>query len=203
MKAPQNKAYIALDTDSSIWDHMFMVAPLVVVGTKEGGGYDMAPRHMAFQAGWGNFFGFVCTDSHKTYANIVKNKEFTVSFPLPEDVVIASLTATSREETTSKHESVIKGLPTVRATTVDALLLRDAYLMLECSLFKITGGFDGSSIITGKIKAAFVLKEQLLVSDSDEQAHIAKNPLLAYISPGRFAKITETYKFPFPKNFKV
>ena len=45
-------------------------------------------------------------------------------------------------------------------------------------------------------------KKYLKISERDEQEQLMENPLLAYIAYGRFAKITETFKFPFPKNFK-
>jgi hypothetical protein len=44
--------------------------------------------------------------------------------------------------------------------------------------------------------------DYLRVSEKDEQEQLKNNPLLAYISYGRFAKIEETYNFPFPKDFK-
>ena len=85
---------------------------------------------------------------------------------------------------------------------MDALLVADSYLYLECELFKIIDGFDENSIITGKIKKAFAHNNYLCISEQDEQQHIKNNPLLAYIAFGRFAKIEQTYNFPFPKDFK-
>ena len=74
-------------------------------------------------------------------------------------------------------------------------------MFLECELFKIIDGFDEYSIITGRIKEALVDKNYLKVSEKDEQKQINENPLLAYVAQGRFAKISETYNFPFPKGF--
>ena len=85
---------VRLDLSQSIWDNFFLVAPLVVIGTKEQlGGYDLAPKHMAMPLGWDNYFGFVCTPSHHTYQNICREKAFTVSFPHPEQIILASLSA--------------------------------------------------------------------------------------------------------------
>ena len=191
-----------LDTSIPIWERVFTVAPLVVIGTKEGVGYDLAPKHMVTPIGFDNYFGFICTPNHATYQNIKKNKEFTVSFPLPNQVVLASLSASPRCDNISKSKSIVEALPTIKATTIDALCIAESYLFLECILFKIIDGFNENSIITGKVIAAHVDKNYLKDSEKDEQQQFKENPLLVYIAYGRFAKITETYNFPFPKNFK-
>jgi len=191
-----------LDTGFPIWNRIFMVAPLVVVGTKEGKGYDLAPKHMATPIGFGNYFGFVCTPRHCTYQNIKKTGYFAVSFPLPDQVTVTSLSASPRCEDSTKFNTIIKALPTIKATTMDALMVADSYLYLECELFKIIDGFDENSIITGKIQKAFAHNDYLRISEQDEQQHIKNNPLLAYIAFGRFARIEQTYNFPFPKDFK-
>lgn len=203
MEAKENNRYVLLDTSSPIWQHTYMAAPLVVVGTKEGNGYDLAPKHMAFPAGFENFFGFVCTPDHSTYRNIRENGKFTVSFPVPEEIVITSLTASSRRNISSKEEQVLSSLPTEKGPGMDIPVLKDAYLRLECDSYKIIDGFGRNSIITGVIKRASVLKDYLRVSDMDEQVQLRDNNLLTYIAPGRFARISETFVFPFPKNFKI
>ncbi|WP_274473859.1 flavin reductase [Mangrovimonas aestuarii] len=191
-----------LDISTPIWDKVFIVAPLVVVGTKEGNGYDLAPKHMATPLGFDNYFGFVCTPEHSTYNNVLKHKSFSASFPLADNVTLASLTALPRDCRLPKTDNVINALPTHKATLIDTLLLTDAYLHLECSLFKIIDGFGSNSIITGKIIAAKVNTNYFRASDNDEQKQLAEHGLLAFIAPNRFANITETYNFPFPKNFK-
>ena len=70
----QKDNIISLDVNLPIWERVFTVAPLVVIGTKENGGYDLAPKHMATPMGFGNYFGFVCTPKHGTYHN-VKNAQ--------------------------------------------------------------------------------------------------------------------------------
>lgn len=191
-----------LTTTSPIWDHFFTVAPLIIVGTKEGGGYDLAPKHMATPIGSSNYFGFVCTPNHSTYHNVKKNKEFSISFPLPDQVLLASLGASPRNTDLSKSDYILSTLPTLKATSIDALFIADSYLFLECELFKIIDDFDEHSFITGKVKTAFVHKDYLRVSERDEQEQINENPLLAYLAAGRFASIAQTYNFPFPKGFK-
>lgn len=202
MKTRDDNNYTALELSSPVWDRIFMVAPLVVVGTREKNEYDIAPKHMAFPVGFENYFGFVCTPNHGTYQNIRKTREFTVSFPLPEDIVPVSLSATSREGMISKYDTLISSLPVVRAEKMDLPVLRDAYLTFECSAFKIIDGFGENSIITGEIKAASVRKEYLMASDADVQKQLNEHNLLAFIAPNRFARISETQSFPFPKDFR-
>lgn len=191
-----------LDTNSPIWNHVYTVAPLVVIGTKENDGYDLAPKHMATPLGFDNYFGFVCTPNHGTYKNIKKYREFTVSFPLTNQVLITSLSATSRCDEISKTKRISETIPTIEATTIDALFVKHSYLYLECKLFKIIDGFNQNSIISGKIETAFVNKNYIKYSELDEQKQLNEHPLLVYIANGRFAEIRKTFNFPFPKNFK-
>ena len=201
MDINQHEHYTSLDTIEPIWDHIFMVAPLVIIGSKENNGYDLAPKHMAGPMGFGNFFGFVCTPRHNTYGNIKKNLEFTVSFPVPKQLLATSISASARTSAISKSDSIVKALPTIKAAEVDAPFIADAYLYLECELYKIIDGFDSNSLITGKIRKAYVHKDYLRISDNDEGEQLLKNHLLAYIAPGRFAEISVTNNFPFPKDF--
>ncbi|MBT8315709.1 MAG: flavin reductase family protein [Maribacter sp.] len=202
MNILQKDNFTTLDIELPIWDRIFTVAPLVVIGTKEDKGYDLAPKHMATPLGFGNYFGFVCTSRHGTYHNIKAYKEFSVSFPSPEQIVTTSLSSSPRSEEISKSQGIIEALPIVKATLMDVPMIKDAYLYFECELYKIIDGFDDYSIITGLIKAAHVHNDYLRVSEQDEQEQLYQNPLLAYISTGRFAKIADTYSFPFPKDFK-
>lgn len=194
--------YYKLDLSNPVWEQIFTVAPLVIIGTKEGDTYDLAPKHFAIPIGFDNYFGFVCTPKHKTYHNVKNTKEFSVSFPLPNQVVLASLSASPRCEENSVTKPIIDILPTLKASTIDALFLAESYLFLECKLFNIIDGFNENSIITGTIVAAYCHKDYLKVSEKDQQQQLKENPLLAYIAQGRFASISETYNFPFPKDFK-
>lgn len=192
---------IPLDVSTTIWKHFFTVAPLVVVGTKEGAGYDLAPKHLAFPLSFENYFGFVCTPSHGTYQNIKIHKEFSVSFPLPDQVVMASLSASPRSIDLSKSDAIVAALPTTKASCIDALLLTDSYLHLECKLFKMIDGFAENSLITGTICAAAVHPDYLRISEKDEGEQIENHPLLAYVADGRYSIIKDTYNFPYPKDF--
>ena len=202
METPDAKTFESLDTTRPIWSRFYMVAPLAVVGTREGDGYDLAPKHMVMPMGFGNYIGFVCTPEHSTYHNIRATGSFTVSFPTPSQTLITSLSASPRHEEIPKSEQIIGYLPTLKATEADALFLADSYLLLECEHFKTVDGFDQNSLITGRIKKAFVNRRYLRLSDQDPQRMLHENPLLAYIAEGRFARVGDTYHFPFPKGFK-
>lgn len=202
MTQSMSRKWVALDTDQPIWSHFFMIAPLAVVGTREAEGYDLAPKHMITPMGFENYIGFVCTPAHGTYHNIEQHGEFTISFPMADQTLIASLSASPRQSGISKSDQVINALPTHRAVEVDALFLEQAYLKLECKHFKTIDGFGSNSLITGTILHAYVHTDYLRVSEQDEQHMLHEHPLLAYVAEGRFAEVGDTYHFPFPKGFK-
>ena len=162
MENIQEQKLAHLNINQSLWDQVFTIAPLVVVGTKEGDKYDLAPKHMVTPLGFGPYFGFVC----------------------------------------SKSEMVLDVLPVVKALHMDVPVIEGAYLYLECRYPKILEGFDDYALITGEVVAAYADEEYALGSERDQQEQLYQNPLLVYVAPGRFAKISETYNFPFPKDFK-
>ena len=201
MQVDRPQALVTLDAEVPIWDRFFMVFPLVVIGTREEDGtYDLAPKHMAMPMGWDNTFGFVCTPRHRTYHNARREGAFTVSFPRPSQVVVTSLTASPRCEDASKP--TLKALPTFKASTVEGMFLEDGYVYLECKLDQIIDGFGVNSLIVGTVVTAHVDEEALRLADEDDSDLIHQAPLLAYLSPGRFANIKESYAFPFPADFK-
>jgi flavin reductase (DIM6/NTAB) family NADH-FMN oxidoreductase RutF len=191
---------VTLGEDWPVWDRVFTVNPLVLIGTRErGGGYDLAPKHMAFPMGWENYFGFVCTPRHATYHNAGREGVFTVSYPKPTQVVLTSLAASPREVDGSKPS--LYALPTFPASEVDGVFIEDAYLFLECVLDRIVDDFGENSLIAGRVVAAHVSKDYLRVSDRDENDLVHESHLLAYLSPGRYARVRDSNSFPFPANF--
>ena len=194
--------WVELDVASPIWGRFFTVSPLVVVGTKENSGYDLAPKHMAMPLGLENYFGFVCTPQHGTYHNIKREGCYTISFPRADQVVIASLAATPRDCSQHHQKPVINALPTIPAWTIDGIFLRDSYLFFECTLDRIVDGFGEYSLIAGRIMTAFVHRDACRVSDGDDEQMIREMPLLAYLPYDRFAEVKETRQFPYPKGFK-
>ncbi len=192
---------VSLETDHPIWERFFTVAPLIVVGSREENGeYDLAPKHMATPLGWQNYFAFVCTPQHSTYQNIRREEVFTVSFPMTNSVVMTSLAASPRCGDDSKPS--LMALPTFPAKSIDGRFLTDSSLFFECQLDRIVDGFGVNSLIAGKIVAAHIRPESLRRNDVDDQDTIAASPLLAYISPGRYATIDRSASFPFPKGFQ-
>ena len=187
---------VPLPTDRPIWDRFFSVAPLVIVGSKEEGRYDLAPKHLAMPLGWGNYFCFVCTPLHTTYHNIRWHGVFTVSYPRPADVLLASLAAAPRCEDLSKPS--LLALPTFLARQVDGVLVQGCYLYLECILHSVLDGFGPNSLIIGEVVAALAREDALRDMEHDEADQIYRHPILAYLSPGRLAEIRQTVAFPFP-----
>jgi flavin reductase (DIM6/NTAB) family NADH-FMN oxidoreductase RutF len=192
---------ITISGTEHLWEQFFTVFPLVIIGTREENGeYNLAPKHLAIPLSWQNHFGFVCTAAHRTYQNIKGNGEFTVSYPRPEQIVFTSLTASPRCE--DEHKPIVDVLPTFKASEVDSLFIKDAYLYLECKLDRIIDDFGINSLITGTIIKAHVDKDAMRHSDHDDNDVIHRNPLLAYIYPGRFTKIEDSQALPFPDGFK-
>ncbi len=192
--------YLELDLDRP-WSNFYMVSPLIVVGSKGADGYNMAPKHMCTPLGFGPYYGFVCTPRHQTYHNIKDSGCFTISFPVPDQVVMTSLSAIPRCGERRNRSKIIKQLPTFKAQKVDALCLDGAYLIFECTLDQIIDGFKDYSLIIGEIIRVRVRKNYLISSEKDAQEVIFMNPLLAYLPDDRFAEISKTRTFPFPKDF--
>ena len=191
---------ISLDADRPIWDRFFGVYPLVIVSSREQSGrHNLAPKHMAMPLGWENNYCFVCSPRHTTYHNIRRTGEFTVSYPRPTDVLLASLASAPRCEDESKPTLLV--LPTFPARQVDGVLVEGGYLYLECTLDRIIDGFGPNSLVIGNVVAAMAHENDLRSDDRDEGDQIYDSPLLAYLSPGRFAEIRQSRAFPFPRGF--
>lgn len=194
------ETHVTLRPGEEIWQRTFTVAPLVVIGSREmDGGYDLAPKHMATPLGWGPWFGFVCTPAHATYRNVRREGVFTVSFPGPEHAVLTSLTASPRDFAGIKR--AVEAAPTVAAREVDGLLLEGALLHLECRLDRVVDGFGDNSLVAGRVVAAHVRRDALRGRDKDDHDLIARRPLLAYLHPGRYAKVERSFSFPLPVGF--
>ena len=191
---------VPLATDRPIWDRVFCVSPLVIVGSKEADGrFNLAPKHLAMPLGWDNYYCFVCSPRHTTYHNIRRHGAFTVSYPRLTEVLLASLAAAPRCEDLSKPS--LLALPTFPARSVDGVLVEHCYLFLECVLHSVLDGFGPNILIIGKVVAASAQEGALSDVERDEADQLFHFPLLAYLSPGRIAEIRESTAFPFPKGF--
>jgi len=198
--ASADRPLVELDLDQPIWQRVFVVAPLVLIGTREPeGGWDLAPKHMATPLSWERHFGFVCTPRHGTYRNARREGFFTVSFPRPEQIVQASLAAAPRCEDDAKP--ALRALATRPASVVDGDLLEGAYLHLECELDRVVDGFGANSLVAGRIVAAQASEDAVREPDRDDGDLLAESPLLAYLHPGRYARVAESFSFPFHEGF--
>ena len=147
-----NTELIELAVNQPIWERFFWVAPLVLIGTREPDGrHDLAPKHMAIPLGWDNYYGFVCTPRHHTYSNVRRSGQFTVSFPRPSQLVLASLAASPR--CGDEDKPALAALPVFPASCVDGVLLQGGYLFLECELDRIVDGFGANSLVIGRVVA--------------------------------------------------
>jgi flavin reductase (DIM6/NTAB) family NADH-FMN oxidoreductase RutF len=190
-----------LNLEFPVWEQIFTVHPLVIIGSVSADSEpNFAPKHMVFPLGWKNYFGFVCTPKHTTYQNIKKMKEFTVTYPKPDQVVIASLTASPRCDDDTKPG--MESLKTFPASEIVGHFIEDGYVFLECKLMKIMDGFGENSLILAEIVAAQAWNDVIKNPSHTDNESIYNHPQIAYISPGRFAIIDETQAFPFPADFK-
>lgn len=195
-----NRRLVEIDTSEPVWERFFTVAPLVLIGTvDEDGSLDMAPKHMVTPMGWQNYFGFVCTPSHATCANIERTGEFTVSYPKPSQVLYSSLAASPRID---GGKPILDFFDTFAAGNINGAFIKDAYLYFECRHFKTIGGFGENCLITGEIIAARAEASFIRASEHDSQDLLHDSPLLAYLAPGRFTAIDRSNAFPFPAEMK-
>ena len=192
---------IELAVGPEMWKRVFAVAPLVLVGTKEAGDYNFAPKHMAMPLGWEGFYCFVCSPRHATYRNVIEHPQFTVSFPRPEQIVESSLAAGGRFEGGVKP--TLAAVPSVPARAVDGRLVEGCSLYLECDLERIVDGFGPNSLIVGRVAAASAARDALRGSEVDDADLVHRLGLLAYLAPGRFAVVRDSLSFPYPADFRL
>jgi flavin reductase (DIM6/NTAB) family NADH-FMN oxidoreductase RutF len=182
-----------------LWNRIFTVAPLVIVGSKDTDGtYDLAPKHMALPLGWRHQYGFVCTPRHRTYRNIERHGVFTVSFPRSFQIVQTALAATSRERDGTKP--ALAALPTFSAREVDGVLVHGCYAFLECELDRFVE-LDDASLVIGRVVAASAAAEAIRDPDRDDAELLHQVAPLAYLNPSRFVSIDDSLSFPFPASF--
>jgi len=55
--------------------------------------------------------------------------------------------------------------------------------------------------LVGQVIKAHIHQDALRSSDVDDGELIRSAPLLAYLEPGRFARVEDSFAFPFPKDF--
>jgi flavin reductase (DIM6/NTAB) family NADH-FMN oxidoreductase RutF len=197
---PHDEEIVDLPTGGpELWERVFTVAPLVLIGTSErDGAHDLAPKHQAMPLGWADHYGFVCTPRHRTHANLSRTREFTVSFPQPDQVVAVGQAAAPRID---GDKLPLMVLPTRPGSVVDAPLVEGAALWLECELERTVAGFGEHELVVGRIVAASAPWWALRSPDVDDAELIAGHPQLVHLSPSRFASVARTHSFPFPAEF--
>jgi flavin reductase (DIM6/NTAB) family NADH-FMN oxidoreductase RutF len=191
---------VELPIGPELWERVFSIAPLVLVGTQEGDGWDVAPKHMAMPLGWEGFYCFVCTPQHATYRNLKEQPQFTVSFPRPEQILEASFAAGGRFEGNAKP--ALAAVPRARARVVDGWVVKGCPFYLECELERIVDGFGPNSLIVGRVVAASAAREALRGAEVDDADLVHRLGLLAYLPPGRFAVVRESLAFPYAVDFR-
>jgi flavin reductase (DIM6/NTAB) family NADH-FMN oxidoreductase RutF len=191
---------VALALDEAVWDHVFQVAPLVMVGTREpDGGYDLAPKHRALTLS-PKHFGFVCRERHATYRNALREEAFTVSWPGPRHIVMTSAAAAPRCEDGEK--TAMRALPTVAAKEVDGVFLEGCALQVECRLERVIDDLGDDCLIIGRIVAAWAAKDAIRSGQVLDGELVHEHPLIAYLHPSQFATIDKSVGYPYSKGFK-
>ena len=171
--APESER-VRLDLDDTLWEKVYTVAPLVIVGTRESeGGYDLAPKHLVSPM-WGPWFVFVCALNHATYRNAVRERAFTVSWVRPSQVIVASLAATHRFDDGTKP--ALAALHTFDASVIDGVFVRDGCFFLECELDRVVEGFGINSLVIGRVVAAHADRKALRALDPDDAQQLPACP---------------------------
>lgn len=198
---PSRQVLTELDLAGSPWEQIFTVAPMVIVGSLESSGeLNLAPKHLAMPLGWGCHFGFICCEAHSTYHNIRRQGEFSVTYPLADEVVLTSLAASPRDGDDTKP--ALLALPRLEPLRISTPLFASGYLFLECRLDRIIDGFGEHSLIAGEVVAARATRSARRLREVDEAEVVARTGLMSFLSPSRFTEIRESRSFPFPKGFR-
>jgi len=199
--AAEHGLLVPLPVRPGLWERMFAIAPLVLIGTKEGDGYDFAPKHMAMPLGWEGFYCFVCSPRHATYRNVSSHPQFTVSVPRPEQIIESSFAAGGRFADGEKP--ALAAIGTAPAQVVDVPVVAGCALVLECELERIIDGFGPNSLIVGRVVAAAAARDALRGAELDDADLVHRLGLLAYLAPGRFAVVRDSFAFPYPVDFSL
>ena len=119
--------------------------PVLIIGT-----YDAEGKPNAMNAAWGGQYGsnqiMLCLSEHKTTENIRLKGAFTVSFATASQVVASDYVGiVSANNTPDKMEK--SGFTTTKSEFVDAPVINELPLTLECKLVK----FNEDGKVIGEI----------------------------------------------------
>lgn len=145
--------------------------PVMIIGT-----YDENGNTNAMNAAWGGIVGaneiIVDLGSHKTTDNILKTKAFTVSVADTEHMVscdyVGVVSANNEPDKMTKA-----GFTTIKSEFVNAPVINELPLVLECVLKQVV---DGSKFI-GEIKN--VSADESILGE-DEEIDLGKLPPITY-----------------------
>lgn len=134
--------------------------PVMIIGT-----YDEEGRANAMNAAWGGIVGMneiiIDLASHKTTSNLMKTKAFTVSVADVEHLIACDYVGVvSGNKVPNKMEKA--GFTTTKSKFVDAPIINELPLTLECVLTQVIGG----SKFIGEIKNVSI-DEKILGSDGE------------------------------------
>jgi flavin reductase (DIM6/NTAB) family NADH-FMN oxidoreductase RutF len=131
----------------------------------------------------------------------VEHRSFTVSFPDEELIVQTGLAASGRLSDASKPG--LAALPTFPARVVQGVLVAGCTLYLECELERVVDGFGANSLVVGRVVAASAREDVLRQGEKDDADLIRTVGAFAYLHPGRFATVRESFAFPLPADLSV
>lgn len=189
---------VPIEIDEKLWERVFVVSPLVLVATREPDGrHDIAPKHRTVALP--GHFGFVCRPSHATWRNAVREESFTVGWPGPRQIVMASAAASPRCEDGEKK--TLRALPTVAAKSVEGVLVEGCRFHVECRLERVVDDLGEDGLLIGRIVAAHADRAALRGGEMRDGQLVHDQPLLAYLHPSQFALVDHSTGFPFPKDF--
>ena len=190
-----------LDAGVRLFDAVFTVAALVLVGTTDADGTpNLAPKHMAMPIGWSDRYCFACTPRHGTHVNAERSGAFTVSYPTPDQAVLVGQAAAERSPDGARRE--LAALETIPASEVDGVLVGGAHAALECRLERIVDGMDDASLLIGRIVAAYAARGAARKRSRRRGRRPRASPARLR-HPGRLSRIDRTTAFPYPARFSV
>ena len=186
---------VELPVGPELWERVFTVAPLVLVGTKEAGRLGLRAQAHGDAARLGGLLLLRrARPRHATYRNVQAHPQFTVSFPRPEQILESSFAAGGRFDGDAKP--TLAAVPTVPARVVDGRVVEGCALYLECELERIVDGFGPNSLIVGRVVAASAARDALRGAEVDDADLVHRLGLLAYLAPGRFAVVRDSLVVP-------
>ena len=158
---------VTLGQDWPVWDRVFTVNPLVLIGTRERERW-IRPRPQAHGVPHG-------------LGELLRVRLHPAPRDLPQRQARGRLHRqlseadagrprepggiTQRER---RFQASLYALPTFPASEVDGVFIQDAYLFLECVLDRIVDDFGENSLIAGRVVAAHVSEDYLRASERDD-----------------------------------